>query len=227
MGESVGGGGGERSVRPREQCARDPRVALSYALAAIGFGLAATTGVLYGVSRRRQEGSLKKLKSELALAEKTSEAFARALACEKRLREELAAAEKRYGEMVSSVREGDEEKRQRYTRAERERREMSRIAEEKTDELIQRHNRIVELQEQVERLMRERSEAKDAAFEREKDQRRVYEAELRNEHQRRRELEEKLAVLDEIHDLQRQLARLADKMQELVQKEAEEPEPKR
>jgi predicted RNase H-like nuclease (RuvC/YqgF family) len=188
-----------------------------YALlaAALAFGAAMT--VLYGVSRRRQGRVAGRLVSELELAAKERAELGEALAREKGLREEFESAAKTRDEMISSLREGGKETRQDYTRSESERRELSRISEEKSDELIQRHNRIVELQAEVERIVRERSETEDAAHARERELRLVYEAEVRNERRRRKELEEKLAVLDEIRDLRAQLARLADKMQELVQ----------
>lgn len=211
-----------KSVReePRSSTRRDRRRAALYALVMISLALGAATVALYSISRRRQGRLIRRLESELALAEETRVRFEEVLAREKALREDLAAESRRHGKMVSSLREGDEERRRSYTRAEQERREMSRVAEEKSDELIQRHNRIVELAGQVERLVREKSDARDAAHERERELRRVYEAELRNERLRREELEEKLAVLDEITGLRAKLHRLADKMQELVRKES-------
>ncbi len=211
-----------RAVREeaRSSTRRDRRRAALYALAAISLAFGAATAALCGISRRRQGRLIGQLEAELALAEETRAALEGALAREKALREGLAAESRRHGKMVSSLREGDEERRRRYTRAEQERRETSRVAEEKADELIQRHNRIVELAEQVERLVTEKSEARDAAHERERDLRRVYEAELRGEHLRREELEEKLAVLDEINGLREELHVLADRMQELVREES-------
>ena len=219
----------EGPARPREEAAgpaprsstrRDLRRAALYALVAISLAFGAATAALYGTSRRRQGRLIGKLESDLALAEETRAQLEAALAREKALREELAAASRRHGETVSTLLKGGEERRRRYTRAEQERREMSRVAEEKSDELIQRHNRIVELAEQVERLVRETSEARDAAHERERELRRIYEAEVRTERLRREELEEKLAVLDEINGLREELHALADRMQELVREEA-------
>ena len=205
---------------PTGRAAQRGPVAL-YALLAAALAFGATMTVLYGVARRRQGRVTREFRSQLVLAAREHAKLGEALAREKRLREEFESAAKTRDEMISSLRDGGKETRQDYTRSESERRELSRISEEKSDELIQRHNRIVELQAEVERIVRERSETEDAAHARERELRLVYEAEVRNERRRRKELEQKLAVLDEIRDLRAQLARLADKMQELVGEDLE------